>query len=216
MPRSVSANPSRRRTWPPLIFHASTPFTWVELERNEIQRIELARRAEQHAALVRGAARGGVRGPRGVAQCDVERGGIRRLVLLPARHRVGEPELRERLAQRGLQVAPQRRPVERRGRLGTVCVHRLALDEKALDGVERRQLVVPRLERAHVGLDPEQRRDEVLEVRAQRDQQLGLRLARERVGAAARRVQARGERGVSGLQDGRRTGDRRARAPSIE
>ena len=114
-----------------------------QLERHELHVVELARRAEQHAALVRGAAFRRVRRPRGIAQRHVERRGVRGLVLLPARHRVGEAELGERRAERALQLAPQRRPVERRRRVRPVRVHRLALDELALDRVERRQLVVP-------------------------------------------------------------------------
>ncbi len=69
--------------------------------------------------------------------------------------------------------------VEGGRRVGPVRVHRLALDELALDRVERRQLVVLRLQRPHVGLDAEERAQEVLEMRPERDQEFGLLLARE-------------------------------------
>ena len=94
-------------------------------------------------------------------------------------------------------------------------VHRLALDEQALDRVERRKLVVARLERAHLGFDAEQRRDEILEVRRERDQQLRLVLARSSAsGRCARRGEPVGERRVSAAQvrDEQRVDARRALA----
>ena len=78
-------------------------------ERHEPQVVELARRAKQDSAVVRGAPLGRVRRPRGIARRRVERRGVRRLVLLPARDRVGERELRERFAHRRLDRAPQGR-----------------------------------------------------------------------------------------------------------
>jgi hypothetical protein len=89
-----------------------------------------------------------------------------RFVLLPSRHRFGEAELTERTSQRALELAPQLFAIERGSGLRAMRVHRLALDELALDGVERRELVVPLLERPHVALDPEQRAEKILEMRA--------------------------------------------------
>ena len=47
-----------------------------------------------------------------------------------------------------------------------------------------------RLERAHLGVDAEQRGEKVLQVRPERNQQLGFALAVQRVGVRARRDQA--------------------------
>ena len=89
------------------------------------------------------------------------------------------------------ELGAQRRAVERRGVVGLVRVHRLALDELPLDGEQRRQLVMARLERVHLRRDAEQLREEVLEVRRQRDQQRPLRpCAASASGAGARRVRA--------------------------
>jgi hypothetical protein len=79
-----------------------------------------------------------------------------------------KPNSGERRSQRALELAAQRRAVERRGGRRLVRVHRLALDELPLDGVKRRELVMLRLERAHVAFDREQRREKVLEVRPRR------------------------------------------------
>ena len=100
-----------------------------QFERHEPQVIELARRAEQHAALVRRPAFRRVRCPRCVAQRDIERRRIRGLVLLPARHRFREPELGERRAKRLLQPLPERsdrrtRPPRRPGACSSPCAGR--------------------------------------------------------------------------------------------
>ncbi len=168
------------------------------VERNELHRVDLARRAEEHAALVQRAAFGGVRGPGRVAQRDVELGGVSALVALPGGHRVGEAELAERLAQCGFELGAQRCAVERFRGLGPIRIHRLALDELALHDVKRRELVVQRFELTHFRLDPEQRRDKVLEVRSDRDQEIGFLLACQRVRVSARRIETIGERRVGG------------------
>ena len=169
----------------------------------------LARRAEQHAAPVRGAACRRVRRPRRVAQREVEVGGVRRLVGLPAGDGLRERELGvasgQRRADARAELARQRRAVERRGGVRLVRVHRLALDEQALDREQRRELVMRRLQRAHLGLDAEQLREEVLEVRRDGEQQVGLglrrrapsgRRGRRRAAPPARRPRARGARGT--------------------
>ena len=66
---------------------------------------------------------------------------------------------------------------------------RAALHEQPLDRIERRQLVVPRLQRPHLGGDAEQLADEILEMRREIDQQVGFSLAVERLGCGARRHQ---------------------------
>ena len=73
-------------------------------------------------------------------------------------------------------------------------VHRLALDELALDRVERRQLVMPRLQCPHLGLDAEKRAQKILEMRSQCDQKLGFSLRVRSAGlarAASRRAAKR-------------------------
>ena len=111
-----------------------------------------------------------------------------------------EAELAPGPAERLFHLAPERRPVECGRGIRPMRVHRLALDELALDGVERRELVVSRLERAEIGLDAEQRAHEILEMRSERDQELGLRLRREGAGFAAGRTQPGREGGVRRLE----------------
>ena len=172
----------------------------LRLQRHELHEVELARRAEQHAAAVGGAPVGRVRRPRRVAHRGVEGRGVCRLVLLPRRHRIRERELRERRAERRLDRGAQRRAVERRRDVGLVRVHRLALHELALDDEERCQLVVARLERAHGRHDAEQVRQEVFQVRREREQEVGLGLGRQRVGRRAPRRQPVGEPRIGGAQ----------------
>ena len=95
---------------------------------------------------------------------------------------------------------PKRSAIERLRDVGLVRVHRLALDEQTLHRVERRELVVPGLERAHFGLDAEQRRDEVFEMRPERDQELRLGLALQRIRVGARRGEARRKYRIRRLQ----------------
>ena len=59
---------------------------------------------------------------------------------------------------------------------------------------------MPRLERADLIDDSKQRRDEVLEMRRQRDQELGLGLAVQRVGSAAGGDEARRKRRIGLVQ----------------
>jgi hypothetical protein len=81
---------------------------------------------------------------------------------------------------RTVSFAAQRVAVER-GRLRRrVRVHRLALDELALDRIERCELVVTRFERPDLIVDAEQRGQEVLEMRCERDQEVGFALLVER------------------------------------
>ncbi len=86
--------------------------------------------------------------------------------------------------------------VEVRDVLGLEFRQRLALHEQPLDAEDRRELVVPFGQRARLGLDAEQLRHEVLELRRQRDQQFGFGLRRERLGRGARRAQCIAQRRV--------------------
>ena len=118
-----------------------------DFERNELHRVDLARRPEEHADLVRGAALQGVRGPGRVTKRNVERCRVAGFVGLPACHRIRESKFSEGGPQRGVQIAPQRASVKGRRDFGAVGVHRLALNELPLDGIERRKFVVPPLQR---------------------------------------------------------------------
>ena len=109
-------------------------------------------------------------------------------------------ELAPRLAECAFHLVLQRGAVEGSSDVGPVGVHRLPLDELAFDGVERRELVMSRFERAERGFDAEQRAQEILEMRPERDQQLGLGLGREGTGFGACRTQTRDERRICGFE----------------
>ena len=86
------------------------------LDGNEPHEVELARRAKQHAAAMRGPTFGRMRRPCRVAPREVEIGSMRGLVLLPARDRLGKRQLTwltvERHTETRLQLrcaAPRRR-----------------------------------------------------------------------------------------------------------
>jgi hypothetical protein len=116
--------------------------------------------------------------------------------LLPLRHRLGEAQLREWRADRSFDVPAQRGVVEPLRGVGSIGVHRLALDKLPLHDIKRRELVMEPLERAHFGLDTEQEREKVLEVRSDRDKEFRLCLAVQRVGMPARGGQTIGERRI--------------------
>jgi len=78
-------------------------------------------------------------------------------------------------------------------------VHGTALHEEPLDGIERRELVVALRQRARLGLDAEEPRDEILDVRRQRDQEVGFLPRLELREVAPRRQQARVQAGVGFL-----------------
>jgi len=125
---------------------------------------------------------------------------VRGLVRLPCCYGVCEVELGKRGPEPHLQRTAQSRTVERQRRVALVCVDRLALDELAAHGEQRRQLVVAGFERAHVGADAEQLRDEILDMRRDGDQQLGFRLARQRIGLGARDQQPVGQHRIGRAQ----------------
>ena len=75
-----------------------------QLERNELQVIELARGAKQNASLVRQSPLLGMRRPRCIAHGKVEMSGIPVGILLPRRHGIREIELIETLAEKRLKL----------------------------------------------------------------------------------------------------------------
>jgi len=97
--------------------------------------------------------------------------------------RVGE--LAEGLAERRSELALEREAVKLFRLARRIAVHRLALNELPLHLVERRKLVVAGDERPDLGFDPEQTRDEMLEVRREVEQQRRFEPGYERAGIAA-------------------------------
>ena len=185
---------------------ASTPCTCVVLERHELQVVELARRAEQHAAVVRGRARRRVRRPRRVAQREVER--ARRCAASSCCQRVtalANASSRERRrARRGALRARARSAAPSNVAAASALYAFIALrcTNCRLHGVKRRQLVVraPRARALRRSM-PNSAREKVLEMRRERDQQLGFLLARRARRGRARAVASRvGERGVGRAQ----------------
>ena len=79
------------------------------LDRHQMQRIDLVRHLEQHAALVGVLALGRVRRPGGVAGGGVERGGVLGLGLHPALDVLGKAQLGELAADQRFDLAPQAR-----------------------------------------------------------------------------------------------------------
>ena len=77
-----------------------------------------------------------------------------------------------RLADQRLELARQRRAVDARPRRFLDPLDGAALHEQALDRIERRQRVMPRLQRPHLGRDAEQLAEKILEMRRQIDQQI--------------------------------------------
>ena len=82
----------------------------------------------------------------------------------------------ERLVEQRLQLSAERRSVDRRRLLRGHSADGLLLDEFALQRIQRFERVVPRLQRANFGGDPEQLADKILDVRRQVDDQIGVRL----------------------------------------
>ena len=173
-------------------------------QRHELHVIQLARRAEQHAPLLRLPPRRSMRGPCRIAQRKVELVGVRRFVLLPAGHRLRKGEFSRRVRYRATQDRSkgeaQGNAIECRRDIRLVSVHRLALDEKSLDGVERCQFVVATFQLADLGRDAEQRGQEVLEMRCNGNQECRLVLARACRWRGACRLQPQCKICIGGLE----------------
>lgn len=105
------------------------------------------------------------------------------LVLLPRRDAACELEFGERAVEQFAFGGVRIEALELRG---LDLQQRMALYEQPLHAEHRRELVVRCGQRGGFGLDAEQPRDEILEVRRERDQQFRLRLVRELVGGGAR------------------------------
>ncbi len=131
--------------------------------------------------------------PHGVAGREFKLVGVGRLVFLPRRDPAREGQLAERLAQQRLRGGLC---VEVRDILGLEFSQRLALHEQPFNAEDRREFVMLLRQCAHLRLNAEQLRHEVLKLRRQRYQQFGFRLARKRIGRGARRDQGIAQRGV--------------------
>ena len=161
------------------------------LDRHEMERIDLVRHLEQHAALVGALAFRRMGRPGGIACGGVERGGVFGLGLHPAIDMFGEAQFGELAADQRFDLAAQRAVgVERRGLVGRIFLGGAALHEQPLDGVERRQRVVTAAQLGKLARDAEQFADEVLELGREREDQFRLGLAGERVRRRARGKQA--------------------------
>ena len=111
----------------------------------------------------------------------------------------GKNNLGQAFAENLFQFARQRRPVDGGSLFRRHALHCAALNEKPLDPVQRRELAVPRLKRAHFLGVAEEFADEVFQMRRQLDQQIGFRLGFERVGILARGGETPGQGGVARL-----------------
>src|SRR6185436_19033830 len=141
------------------------PTRAFRVHRNQPHEIELVRRLEQHAAAVPGLAFGRQRRPGGVARGRFELRLVRRLVLEPCADLAGVVELGGELKIPRLRI------------LGLDLVQGAALDEQALDRPEWSERVMTLGQRLRFRFDAEQARDEVVDVRRERDEELGLFLA---------------------------------------
>ncbi len=166
------------------------------LHGNEMRHFEFVRHLEEHAATMLRLPLRRQRRPRRVARGEVERRPMLGLRHRPARDMRGVIELGQSLAHQSLELAPERGTIERRGFFGRHALDGATLHEEALHLIERRQRMMTRLERAHLGLDAEEVADEILEMQREIDQQLGVRLGLERIGIAPRRHQAIVQLGV--------------------
>ncbi len=132
--------------------------------------------------------------PGRVALRQIERRGVPGLVVEPGCDTLGKaplpcPDILQRPAHQRIELRGEPRPVER-CRFGFLhALDGAALDEEPLHRIERRQFVVARLQRADFGADPEQRPEEILDMRRQIDNQIGFGRMPEPVGVAPRRHQ---------------------------
>ena len=152
--------------------------------------VEPVRHLEEHAVAVLLARPPATASPRRrIRSASLELRRMRRLVVEPAR----DMPRRKRNSQASVpwRVARSAGPPPNSGASSAASfgrraprprlldpLDRAALHEQPLHRVERRQRVVPRLQRADLGGDAEQLADEILEMRRDIDQQVGFGFAR--------------------------------------
>ena len=152
-----------------------------------MMRVELVRHLEQHAALVPVAGLPGSASPRrhsgrrGRAPRHCSASAFsQRSTWSAKRSSVSSPPIAARARARSAGA------VECRRLLRAVSSWPRGAARTAASRVERRQLLVARLQRAHLGGDAEQLADEVLEMGRELDDQVGFRLAVDLVRRGAR------------------------------
>src|SRR5471030_3241804 len=91
---------------------------------------------------------------------------------------VGEAEFAQRLAKALFQVILQSRSVKGLGGFGFVGLQRLALDEEALAGEDRRQFLVAGSQRLQFLANAEQPANEIFDMRGEFDEESRFILAR--------------------------------------
>ena len=137
------------------------------VNRDQPHVVELSRRLEQHAGAVLLASLGTRRSPRCVARGGFELRCMRCFVLQPVAHLSCKLQFRERPAE---QLLSQCIRVDAGGVFH--FVQRTPLHELALHRVKRCKLVVFLRERAGLRFDAEELRQEILDLRRERDQQV--------------------------------------------
>ena len=95
---------------------------------------------------------------------------------------IGEAALGQGFEHEAFELRGHRHAVYRLGFFRRLSREGFSLDELALHRIERRQLMMPCLQRAHFRLNAEQGRDEVFQMRRQFDDQFGTLFGIERGG----------------------------------
>ena len=163
------------------------------LDRHQMMHVEPVRHFEQHAAPVLAPALGRQCRPGGVALSRCQRRRIPSLILEPVRDAFGIaplPRLRRWRAQQIVELAREPRSVDRDGVGLLDSLGGAALHEQPLDRIERRQLVMTRLQLPDLGRDAEQLADKIFEMRSEIDQQVRFLAPLDGIRVAPRRHQA--------------------------
>ena len=141
---------------------------------NQVHHVEFVRLTEENTLVLQGFAFGREHGPGGVETGEAQGFGVLRFVFQPARDMIGVTAFGERFEREGFELTLDGESVDLGGLFRRVAGQRLFLDEFALDGVERREFVVLRLEIVKRFIDAEQMADEVFEMRRDGDDEFGL------------------------------------------
>ena len=142
------------------------------VQRHQVQRVEFGRCLEQDASRMAASAGIGMGGPRGVRGCQLQFLCVCRFLGQPGGHQLRETEFREPALHPGRELRLEGRAVDGLRFGGFDLGHRAALHEGTLDRVQRGQLCMAGSQCLDLRFDPEQMRDECLDVRGECDQQL--------------------------------------------
>ena len=143
------------------------------------QRVDLARRLEQHAGGVVVRASFSQKGPGSIFECQVQAAGKAGFVGLPALHLARESQFEGcdiacGSADQAAQFGTKGGAVKACGRRRIMGLGGLALHELALDFEQRRQFMVAFGQGAYFGRNAEELAQKIVHVRAQAQQQLRL------------------------------------------